>query len=192
VLEAQGVSRQQCPLVGMGCLLLAAKYEEVDGEFLAEHLSLGVHTITPEVLQAIHNILMWVLRTLHYQVATPTVYHFLGHYLRASAVDNDAVIAMVQLACFLSEWVLHEFDMLRFLPSVTAATIVRTCRKTFQMQPFWSPALAMCTQYEEMALEECATVLRGIVATPLHPESVVFKKYSRPKCHEVALLVVIV
>jgi hypothetical protein len=191
VLQGQNVSLTRFYTVGKACLFMAAKFEELRGkkQFRLQDLaSTGKVIESPEVNDILTEEL-WICSTLQHQFMVPTAFHFLCQYLQAS-VNNSS--AMVQLACFLSERMLHEFDMLRFLPSITAATIVRTCRKTFQMQPFWSPALAMCTQYEETALEECATVLRGIVATPLHPESVVFKKYSRTKCHEVALLVVIV
>jgi hypothetical protein len=122
-----------------------------------------------------------VVNALSYQLTIPTVHSFLCRYLKAAHADR----AMVQLACYLAERTLQEYSMVKFLPSVVAATAVYIARKSLNRHP-WSPTLLKYTNYDEEHMAECADAMRAVIENSASQQQAVLRKYSNPKFGAVA------
>jgi len=105
----------------------------------------------PEVLQMERDILV----ALDYLLIVPTSHVFLCRYLKAAHANMSVVL----LASYLTERSLQEYRMLKFLPSIVAATAIRIARKTSHRHP-WSPTLERYCKVDEAGLAECGLEMR--------------------------------
>ena len=177
-LEKKQVRRSKLQLVGVAALLLSAKYEEIYPPELRDLVYITDRAYNKqEILEMESEIAI----TLDYQLTIPTVHSFLCRYLKAAHADRT----MVQLACYLAERTLQEYGMVRFLPSVVAATAVYVSRKSLKRHP-WSPTLVKYTNYDEADMAACAETMAAFVNNPSAPQQAVLRKYSSPKFGGVA------
>ena len=172
-LEQTQVRRSRLQLVGVASLLIAAKYEEI---YPPEFKDLIYITDKAYNKQEILEMESDIVTTLHYDFTLPTIHSFLCRYLKAAHADRS----MVQLACYLAERSLQEYSMLRFLPSVIAATAVMISRKSLSRHP-WSPTLVKYTNYDECDLEACTIELERLVNDISCQQLAVKRKYSTTK-----------
>lgn len=100
-----------------------------------------------------------ILVALDYRLNVPTAHVFLCRYLKAAHAD----LAVALLASYLTEHSLQEYRMLRFLPSIVAATAVRIARKTSLRHP-WSPTLERYCKVDEAGLVECGLQMQAMMA----------------------------
>lgn len=179
-LEVSQVRRSRLQLVGVAALLVAAKYEEI---YPPEFKDLIYITDKAYNKQDILEMESEIVTTLKYDFTLPTIHSFLCRYLKAAHADR----AMVQLACYLAERSLQEYSMLRFLPSVIAASAVMVSRKSLSRHP-WSPTLLKYTNYDECDLEACVMEMERLVNDPNCQQLAVKRKYSTPKFGSVSSL----
>jgi hypothetical protein len=124
--------------------------------------------------------------SLNYDLTVPTIHTFLCRYLKAAHADRT----MVQMACYLAERTLQEYSMVKFLPSVIAATAVHAARISLRRHP-WSPTLVKYTSYDECDLEACSQEMRAYMNdTEPSAQTAVSRKYSSPKFGAVARMAV--
>ena len=122
-----------------------------------------------------------ILCTLCYDVTVPTTHTFLCRFLKAAHADR----AMVQLACYLAERTLQEYSMLKYLPSVVAASAVYVARMSLNRHP-WSPTLLKYTHYDEDELAQCVRDMRAALNDTASQQQAVYRKYSSSKFGSVA------
>ena len=121
---------------------MAAKYEEIYPPELRDLIYIADRAYTgKEILEMESDIAI----ALDYNLTVPTIHSFLCRYLKAAHADRT----MVQLACYLAERTLQEYGMIKFLPSIVAATAVCIARKTLKRHA-WSPTLVKYTNYDEV------------------------------------------
>ncbi len=113
-LSAVAVARGELQLVGVACMLVAAKYEEIYAPTVQDFIYITDHSYTAEQLLAMEQT---VLETLEYEVAGPTPYTFLRRFLRAAVAECVPDRRLDTLAHYLLELSLEEYSMLHFLPS---------------------------------------------------------------------------
>lgn len=177
-LQVRQVRRSRLQLVGVAALLVAAKYEEIYPPELRELVYITDKAYNKqEILEMESDILL----TLDFQLTVPTVHTFLCRYLKAAHADRT----MVQLSCYLTERSLQEYTMLRFSPSLIAATAVLVARKSLNRHP-WSPTLYKYTNYDENDMAACADEMRACINNPNNQQQAVFRKYSSTKFGAVA------
>jgi hypothetical protein len=172
-LEAKQIRRSRLQLVGVAALLIAAKYEEI---YPPDFKDLVYITDKAYNKQEILEMESEIVTTLNYNFTLPTIHSFLCRYLKAAHADRS----MVQLACYLAERSLQEYTMLKFLPSVIAATAVMISRKSLRRHS-WSPTLLKYTTYDECDLEACALEMERCVNDPNCQQQAVRRKYSTAK-----------
>jgi len=177
-LQLKQVRRSRLQLVGVATLLIAAKYEEI---YPPEFRDLVYITDRAYNKQEILEMESEIVNTLYYQFTIPTIHSFLCRYLKAAHADR----AMVQLACYLAERTLQEHSMIKFLPSVIAATSVYIARKSLRRHP-WSPTLLKYTNYDEDDLSACADEMKAVLENSTSQQQAVLRKYSSPKFGAVA------
>lgn len=117
-----------------------------------------------------------IINELNFNFTIPTTHTFLCRFLKAAHADRP----MVQMACYLTERTLQEYPMLRFLPSVIAATAVMIARKSLHRHP-WSPTLLKYTTYDECDIMSCAQEMQRFLTDPTCQQLAVKRKYSSSK-----------
>jgi len=176
--------RSMLQLVGVTCMLVAAKFEEIYAPQVDDFCY-----ITDNTYQHIQVLEMErkVLDTLGFNLATPTAKTFIRRYLRAAeCAPNDSVDC---LASFLAELTLLEYGFLRFKPSMVAACTVLLALHTLEKTP-WSMTLEHYTGYMASDLKECAYALHAVyVSCQSSNLPAIREKYMQPRFNSVAALV---
>eukprot|EP01035_Chromulina_nebulosa_P017225 gene17225-22750_t len=177
-LQVKQVRRARLQLVGVGAILVAAKYEEIYAPDFKDLVNVTDRAYTQkDILEIETEIVM----TLNYDLTIPTIHSFLCRYLKAGHADRP----MVQLACYLAERSLQELRMTKYLPSVVAATAVLVARKSLRRYA-WSPTLLQYTGLDERDLQDCINELGACVNNPSSQQQAVLRKYSSAKFGSVA------
>jgi cyclin A len=173
-LSAHVVQRAQLQLVGVTCMLIASKYEEIYAPQVDEFCYITDNTYTREQVLAMERK---VLDTLSFELTTPTTKSFLRRFLRAAEADHKAEF----LACYLAELSLLEYSFLRFMPSTVAASCVFVSLWTLGRPP-WGAQLRHYAGYESAQLRECVTALAEAFAGSRRATlPAVREKYSQHK-----------
>lgn len=162
---------------------MAAKYEEIYPPDLRDlyHITDRAYNVQ-EILAMESEIAI----SLDYHLTVPTIHSFLCRYLKAAHADRT----MVQLACYLAERTLQEYGMVKFFPSVIAATAVYVARKSLKRHP-WSPTLVKYTNYDECDIAACAESMSTFVESITIAQEAVKRKYSSPKFGAVAKMTMV-
>ncbi|KAJ7958717.1 Cyclin [Quillaja saponaria] len=150
------IEKQRLQLLGVTCMLIASKYEEICAPRVEEFCFITDNTYTRgEVLKMESEILNF----LHFHLSIPTTKSFLRRFIQASQSSYKApCVEMEFLANYLAELTLLEYSFLKFLPSLIAASVVFLARWTFNQSDHpWNPTLEHYTSYKTSDLK--ATVL---------------------------------
>mmetsp|Transcript_4946 Transcript_4946/g.5741 ORF Transcript_4946/g.5741 Transcript_4946/m.5741 type:complete len:383 (+) Transcript_4946:156-1304(+) len=172
----QEIQRKDLQLVGVSCLMIASKYEEIYPPELRDLVYICDRAYTGDDIMKMEEI---VLKGLEYRITFPSSHTFLVRFLKAAHADKS----IVQLACCILDGTLQNYDLcMNYLPSQLAAASVMIARQNFERNP-WSPTLLKYARYSE---EEIIPVARAILVEKkksLSPENAttlcaVQKKYS--------------
>lgn len=177
-LERFEVGRPKLQLVGVTCLLLASKYEEIYPPELRDLVYICDRAYSR---QDIIEMEEKVLKTLEYKITVPHAHNFLVRYLKAGHADKK----IVQLSCYLLDGTLQVYDLLHYLPSQLASAAVFLSRRHVGRNG-WSPTLLHYSGYCE---EEIIPVARAILQAKKSSSSelkAVHKKYTNVKYGNVA------
>ena len=181
------VDRASLQLVGISCLLIASKFEEVWCCAVADCVHVCDKAFTKEdVLEMEWNI----LTTLEFNITVPTSYSFLARFLKSANADEKTA----RLATFLLDGNLQNYKLLQYLPSQLAAASVIIARKTVvgstgtDTGAIWTSTLQYYTGYSEQEVRAVArAVLRAWEKRQDNCRAVV-KKHSQPKFGQIALV----
>ncbi len=154
VLSRVPIMRNKLQLVGVSCMLIAAKYEEIYPPQVDEFCYITDNTYRREEVLGMERK---VLEFLDFQLTKPTAKSFLRRFLQAAEVDAQTEY----LASFLSELSLLEYSFLQFLPSIIAASSVFLARWTMGKEP-WTGTLMHYTGYAVSDLQACVQALHGV------------------------------
>ncbi|KAG0337683.1 G2/mitotic-specific cyclin [Podila humilis] len=169
-LSERGVSFLKLQLVGITCLFIASKYEEIIAPSVVNfvYMSDGAST-EAEIL----NAEKYILTVLQFQLSYPSPLNFLR---RISKGDNYDLHTRT-LAKYLMEIPLLDYRLLCFPPSHTAAASM--CLARIMMGHFdWDENLVHYSGYHYDDIELCMTLMKGTLCDPDHYETFIFKKFS--------------
>ncbi|KAF8400732.1 hypothetical protein HHK36_014032 [Tetracentron sinense] len=155
-LSQNYIERQRLQLLGITCMLIASKYEEICAPRVEEFCFITDNTYAKgEVLK----MEIEVLNYLGFQLSAPTTKTFLRRFLRAAQASYKvSSLELEFLANYLAELTLVEYGFLKFLPSLIAASAVFLARWTLdQSGDPWNPTLEHYTTYKASDMK--ATVL---------------------------------
>ena len=175
VLSSMSVVRSELQLVGVTCMLIAAKYEEIYAPQVEEFCYITDNTYTrTQVVDMERKI----LDTLKFELTVPTTKTFLRRFLTAAKAEPRVEC----LASFLTELTLLEYSFIEYEPSEIAASAVLLALFTLN-KAHWSPTLVFYTRYQPSDLKRCVEALnkafhhtKGASTLPAIRE-----KYSVPK-----------
>ncbi|KAK9743487.1 hypothetical protein RND81_03G242800 [Saponaria officinalis] len=185
-LSGNVMNRQRLQLLGVACMMVAAKYEEICAPQVEEFCYITDNTyFKDEVLQ----MESAVLNFLKFEMTAPTTKSFLRRFVRAAQVTNE--ISSIQLECFanyVAELSLLEYHMLQYAPSLIAASAVFLTK--YILSPSykpWNSTMRHYTLYEPSDLEECVKALHQLCLNS-HNSSLpaIREKYSQHKYKFVA------
>eukprot|EP00897_Mesotaenium_endlicherianum_P010121 jgi/Mesen1/9137/ME000058S08628 len=160
-LSSNEVTRSRLQLLGVSCMLIAAKYEEIYAPQVEEFCYITDNTYErTEVIQMERT----VLNDLNFELSTPTTKSFLRRYIRAAQAGYmQQNLQLEFLANFLAELTLLEYSFVRFLPSVMAASAIFLAKLTLDPKAHpWTPTLQHYTGYKPTDLQECVLALHAL------------------------------
>lgn len=176
------VSRQKLQLVGVVAMLVASKFEEINPPEVNDFVYITDNAYTKE--QVLH-MECKMLAALGFEVAKPTICHFLDKLQRANQCEGPHK----ELANYLVELALIDLQMIRHSPSHLAAAAVLLSNELVKRQPAWPPALAQQARCTEATLRGCANELLALYrSATTHSLQAVRQKYSSSNRHRVAKL----
>ncbi|KAI3821247.1 hypothetical protein L1987_08810 [Smallanthus sonchifolius] len=185
-LSGNLMDRQRLQLLGVACMMIASKYEEICAPQVEEFCYITDNTyFKDEVLQMESS----VLNFLKFELTAPTVRCFLRRFVRAAHGVNEAPSMHLEcMASYISELSLVEYNMLRYAPSLVAASSIFLARFILSTsQNPWNSTLKHYTQYQPSELFECVKALHTLVSEcPNSTLPAIREKYSQHKYKSVA------
>ncbi|XP_063283813.1 G2/mitotic-specific cyclin-B1-like isoform X1 [Pelobates fuscus] len=143
-LQESPVPKSQLQLVGVTAMFLAAKYEEMYPPEIGDFTFVTDHTYTKA---QIRDMEMNILRVLNFAIGRPLPLHFLR---RASKI-GEVTAEQHNLAKYLMELVMVDYEMMHYPPSQIAAAASCFALRVLSAGD-WTPTLQHYMQYSEESL----------------------------------------
>ncbi|KAF3447210.1 hypothetical protein FNV43_RR12390 [Rhamnella rubrinervis] len=182
------IEKQRLQLLGVTCMLIASKYEEVSAPRVEEFCFITDNTYTREEVVKMESR---VLNFLHFQLSVPTTKTFLRRFIQAAqALYKAPCVELEFLANYLAELTLVEYSFLRFLPSLIAASAVFLARWTLSQSDHpWNSTLEYYTSYKASELKRTVVALEDLqLNTNGCSLKAIRDKYREQKFNRVATL----
>ncbi|GAB2275580.1 hypothetical protein Dimus_010339 [Dionaea muscipula] len=197
-LSQNYIEKQRLQLLGVSCMLIASKYEEICAPRVEEFCFITDNTYTrDEVLKMESH----VLNFLRFQLSVPTTKTFLRRFVQAAQATCKVVCEcpglvpapsfdLEYLANYLAELTLIDYSFLKYLPSLIAASAVFVARWTLDQSAHpWNPTMEYYTCYKAQDLQFIATAMQDLQSnTNSCPLNAIREKYRQQKFNCVANL----
>ncbi|KAJ0431902.1 putative cyclin [Helianthus annuus] len=187
-LSKKCIGKRRLQLLGITCMLVASKYEEICAPRVEEFCFITDSTYTrADVLEMEHQI----LDVLSFQLSVPTIKKFLRRFLLAAQSSYKApVIELEFLANYLAELSQIEYRFIKFLPSLIAASAVYLAKWTLdQDEDPWNATLEHYTSYKAPELKVTVLALQDLQLNNASPLHAIRQKYKQQKYKSVATLI---
>ncbi|KAF7816824.1 cyclin-A1-1-like [Senna tora] len=185
-LSGNVMNRQKLQLLGVACMMIAAKYEEICAPQVEEYCYITDNTYFKEEVLQMESA---VLNYLKFEMTAPTTKCFLRRFVRAAQGVNE--VPSFQLECltnYIAELSLLEYSMLCYAPSLIAASAIFLAK--FIISPSikpWNSTLQHYTLYEACDLCDCVKDLHRLCLDGLNSSlPAIREKYSQHKYKYVA------
>jgi len=188
LLDIVAVNRTKLQLVGITCMLIAAKYEEIYPPSIDEFVYISDSTYTKEEVLRMETVL---LNYLAFNLCVPTPWDFSRRYLKAAKVEKNIEF----LSDFLAEAFLQEPQYLRARPSAIAASSIYIALYSTGHSP-WPISLQQSSGYTVEALKGTIVDMFSVYTKLCGPSrssipqpqglKAVKEKFSQPKFLQVA------
>ncbi|RPD57012.1 hypothetical protein L226DRAFT_547172 [Lentinus tigrinus ALCF2SS1-7] len=179
-LTKRMVSLAKLQLVGITCMFIAAKVEEVIAPSASNFLYCAEESYTEtEILQAER----YVLNTIDWNLSYPNPIHFLRRISKA----DDYNVQVRTIGKYLLEIQCLEWRLIAAPPSLLAAASVWLARLILGF-PDWTPNLAHYSSYRESEIIPTATLMLNYILKPI-PHQSFYKKYASKKFMKASVFV---
>ncbi|KZV53905.1 hypothetical protein F511_23670 [Dorcoceras hygrometricum] len=180
-LSTNNIEKQKLQLLGVTCMLIASKYEEICAPCVEEFCFITDNTYTKgEVLKMEGRVLNY----LGFQLSIPTTKKFLRRFIHAAQFSYEIPSVELEfLANYLAELTLIEYSFLKFLPSLIAASAVFLARWTLDQSDHpWNSTLEYYTMYKKSDLKRTVLELQDLqINTKTCTLNAVREKYKQSK-----------
>ncbi|XP_006351138.1 cyclin-A1-4 isoform X3 [Solanum tuberosum] len=180
-LSGNLMDRQRLQLLGVACMMIASKYEEICAPQVEEFCYITDNTyFKEEVLQMESTVLNY----LKFEMTAPTAKCFLRRFVRAAQGLNE----LEHLASYIAELSLLEYNMLSYAPSLIAASAIFLAKYILlpSVKP-WNSTLRHYTLYQPSDLQDCVMALHSLCCNNNNSSlPAVREKYSQHKYKFVA------
>merc|ERR1712216_84851 len=178
-LSVTNVKKEQLQLLGAAALLVASKFEEIYPPEVEDFVHISDRAFKKD---AVIKMESEILNTLKFNVSVPMVHVFLSRFVKIAQTDDDTA----NLAAYIVDASLIEFNMLKYLPSVLVTAAIVLAQKMLR-RGGWTEEMQAHTGYTKHALTPCMKDLNNVLHTGYHKKmSGLTKKYSAPKYNNIA------
>lgn len=185
-LSRKQVKRVKLQLVGVTCMLLAAKHEEIYPPEIKDfvHVTDRAYSRDDILEQEVG-----ILNTLHFELTHPSPLQFLSRFLKLQPGGRISGEHQA-LAEYALELSLVHYKSIRHAPSHSAAASLLLANKVLKVTPAWPPALILATGFTETQIKSCAKEMCALLQEAEKASlQAVRKKFSHPQFHRVAKMV---
>lgn len=182
-LALHRVPRLELQLVGVSAMLLASKYEEMYAPEIGDFVFITDNAFTKAQIRKMEAL---IFRTLDFSIGKPLCLHFLRRNSKAGSVDAEKH----QLAKYLMELTLVDYESVKFSPSEVAAAALCLSMKAIDNMD-WDDTLEHYSAYSEQSLGPCMHRMIQLVENANDKNckwTAVPKKYAASKFGKVSLL----
>jgi len=179
--------RGQLQLLGVVCLLVASKYEDIYAPEIRDIVHVCDCAYTKEQILAME---IRLLNVLKFNLSTPTAFFFLQRFGKLNRVDEKQFY--LAQYCFELSLVDYELTMSHAdKPSQLAASALYLANKLAKRSPSWPQVLSEAAGgVDDATLKPAAKAICGILQrVDDNALKAVKKKFSTPRFHNVARLV---
>ncbi|XP_077216420.1 cyclin-A3-1-like [Tasmannia lanceolata] len=180
-LSSHDLNRAKLQLLGVSCMLIASKYEEISPPHVEKFCDMTENTCTKEEVVKMETD---VLKHLNFEMGNPNVKTFLRRFTRAAQDNSKAPNLQLEfLGNYLAELSLIDYGCVRFLPSMVAASVIFVSRFTIhpKIHP-WSLTLQHYSRYRPSELKDCVHAIHDLqLNTKGSPLVAVRDKYKQHK-----------
>ncbi|XP_074331976.1 cyclin-A2-4 isoform X1 [Apium graveolens] len=150
------IERKRLQLLGITCMLIASKYEEICAPRIEEFCLITDNTYSRTEVLVMESK---VLKDLRFRLSAPTIKTFLRRFLRAAQASyKSPSLELEFLSNYLAELTLVDNSFLKYIPSTVAASAVFLAKWTLDQSSHpWNPTLEHYTSYVASDLK--ATIL---------------------------------
>ncbi|KAL3133871.1 Cyclin-A1-2 [Trebouxia sp. C0010 RCD-2024] len=182
-LSCEVAPRRKLQLVGITCMLIAAKYEEIYAPQIEDFCYITDNTYSREEVIAMEQ---QILGALSFELTVPTAKTFLRRFLKAAMPSDAPADARLEfLSSYLAELMLPEYRALQFRPSQIAASAVMLANLTLG-RPAWTPTLQHYTGYSPCDIMACCKLMHKLHAGQHKPAAAtpaIRDKYAQPRLY---------
>lgn len=183
-LSKKQVKRQKLQLVGVTCMLLAAKHEEIYPPEIKDFVHVTDRAYTR---QEILDMEVTVLNTIGFQLTHPSGRQFLMRYVKLMGAQSVEHAALAEYSLELS---LVNYRSMRYAPSHLGAASLLLANKILKVSPAWPQSLVDATGFAEATIKSCAKEMCSMLQqAEKNSLQAVRKKYSHATFHRVAKMV---
>lgn len=180
------VSRSRLQLVGVTCLLIACKIEEVCPPMVEDLVYISDQAFTRSDMLQTEGL---IIQKLEFGLSAATSIAFLALYFEDSELQGSDHPRLNHLGRYFCELALLDYSCMCYLPSMVAAASVYLALVCLHPVPRWPNSLKRMTGYSEASLRPCAMTLNGLFRkAPTGSYHAVHDKYLEPKRFEVAAI----
>ncbi|KAK1366892.1 Cyclin N-terminal domain-containing protein [Heracleum sosnowskyi] len=160
-LSVNVLNRQKLQLLGVSSMLIAAKYEEINPPHVDDFCYITDNTYTKEEVVKMEAD---VLKSLKFEMGNPTVKTFLRKYNSVAQETQKMPSLKLQfLGYYLAELSLLDYECIKFLPSLVAASVIFLARFTIDSKVHpWSSALQLYSGYKPSDLKDCVLIIQDL------------------------------
>ncbi|OMO50401.1 hypothetical protein CCACVL1_30461 [Corchorus capsularis] len=184
-LSGNLVNRQQLQLLGVACMMIASKYEEISAPQVEEFCYVTDNTYCKDEILQMESA---VLNYLNFEMTVPTAKFFLEQFVHAAQINQDQSLQFDCLANYIAELSLLEYTMLHYSPSLIAASAAFLAK--FILSPSkkpWDSALGHYTLYQPSDMCDCVKALHQLCRNGGYANlPAIREKYSQHKYKFVA------
>ncbi|KAJ8747974.1 hypothetical protein K2173_012947 [Erythroxylum novogranatense] len=160
-LSLNALNRQKLQLLGISSMLIASKYEEINPPNVEDFCDITDNTYTKQEVVKMESD---ILNSLKFELGNPTMKTFLRRFTRIAQEDYKSVNLRLEfLGYYLAELSLLDYNCLKFLPSLVAASVIFVARYILHPKKHpWNLVLQKYTRYKPSDLEECVRIVHDL------------------------------
>lgn len=181
-LSKEKVGKEKLQLVGVTCMLIASKYEEIYAPIVSDFVYITDNAYSKEEILRMERK---VISILNFDLQITSSLRFLERLQRVLSVDP----LFLNLSKYFLELAQVDFNMLQHSPSMQATSALYLSLKMAKVNKNWIEPLLSTFTHDEQEIRGCAKQM-FVLFTKAKTSNLqaVRKKYSMPKFNEVALI----
>ncbi|KAK9112631.1 hypothetical protein Scep_020150 [Stephania cephalantha] len=160
-LSSNTLSRHKLQLLGVSCMLIASKYEEISPPHVEDFCYITDNTYTKEEVVKMETD---ILKFLNFEMGNPTIRTFLRRFTSVAQGNSKTPNLQLEfLGWYLAELSLLDYACVRFVPSLVAASVMFLTKFTIQPKKHpWDMALQQHSGYKPSDLKECVILIQDL------------------------------